>query len=250
MRMHELIIGDVHARPHAVEGLLRAVGAIDRRRRRSPDWWIVQVGDLLDRHASPALNLRTARLAQQTMDVVVAGNHELRMLGEASGRDGASLAALAAHGWPQAAAACGDWLITHAGVHPELARSLPAGASEAAVVINDRWNRRGRRRREDPLFNAVGGRRGGPERFGGIMWLHVDEWPEEAEAPWGQIIGHVPQPEPRLLRGRRWAIDVGASDDRLAAVVRSSASGPWHPVTYDARRDRLVGDGVALPAAA
>lgn len=251
MKTFEVVIGDVHARPHAVEALLLALGAVDRQGRRRDGWWIVQLGDLLDRRASPAVNLQTARLAQQTVDVVLAGNHEFRMLGEASGRDGAALAALATHGWPQAAAACGDWLVTHAGVHPELARSLPADAGEAAVVINDRWNRRSPGRAGDVLFDSVGARRGGPDPFGGIMWLHSDEWPAGTRAPWGQITGHVPQPQPRQLPGRRWAVDVSARGDRLAAVVRTAGSEDWQAVVVDAKRRAVIARGpFAAPAAA
>ncbi|MEA2171013.1 MAG: hypothetical protein QOF76_4313 [Solirubrobacteraceae bacterium] len=229
---HELVIGDVHARPHAVQGLLRELGAIDRRGRRRDGWWIVQVGDLLDRHASRSTNLQTARLAVQTMDVVLCGNHELRMLG--SRRDRAALAVLAERGWPLAATTCGDWLVTHAGVHPSFARSLPRDAADAAAAINRLWATR----RKDKLFHAVGRRRDGRDPFGGITELHVDEWPAGGRTPWGQIAGHVPMREPRLLKGRRWAIDTG-SGDRLGAVVRVAGSLAWEPVLFDAGRGAL-----------
>jgi hypothetical protein len=230
----ELVIGDVHARAEALEALRQALGAVEGRGRRHRGWWIVQVGDLLDRRAKPAANLATAQVAQETVDVVLAGNHEARMLREASSRHGAALAALATYGWPQAAAACGDWLVTHAGVHPELADILPPRALECAQAINDRWNRAARWRCEDPLFGSVGRARGGDAPHGGILWMDSKEWPRGARTPWDQIIGHVPQRKPRLLPGRRWAIDLGGRRGRLAAVVRQSGDKRWRPVVVDA----------------
>ena len=119
--MVEIVIGDVHARVGALRTLLRAVGAVDEAGRRNRGCWVVQIGDLLDRHATAEANLATARVAARTVDLVLAGNHELQMLNEPASVGGAALATLAARGWPHAASACGDWLVTHAGVHPALA---------------------------------------------------------------------------------------------------------------------------------
>jgi hypothetical protein len=238
LRANELIVGDVHARPHVLAGLLRAVGAVDKRNRRVRGWSLVQLGDLLDAGASAARNVQTARLALQTLDLVLAGNHELRMFGARSSAHGAALATLATRGWPQAATACDDWLVTHAGVHPELAAALPADAASAALTLNDRWNRAGRERHEDPWFADRGPRRGGDAPFGGIMWLHTDEWPVGATTAWGQVTGHVPQPEPRLLDGRRWLIDVHSGGERVGALLRADG-GEWTPVVYDGRRRAL-----------
>lgn len=249
MRSRELIIGDLHARPYALEALMRAVGAIDERGRRTPGWWVVQVGDLLDRRASPQANLATARIAHRMIDVVLAGNHERSMLADRGGPHGAALGALAVHGWPQAAAACGEWLVTHAGVHPKLAAGLPPRAGDAAVEVNDRWNRRGRDRDDDPLLTWVGRCRGGQDPFGGIFWLHTAEWPRDETTPWGQIAGHVPQRKPRLLPGRRWAIDVVRRGDRLGGVVRVRGVDRWQPVVVSAtRRSVRTGDRVAAHA--
>jgi Transposase, Mutator family/Calcineurin-like phosphoesterase len=120
----EIVIGDVHARPVALWSLLLSVGVVGRDGRRERSWSVVQLGDLLDRHASVEANLQTALLAAEAVDVVLAGNHESRMLAEPGSPHGQSLAALAAQGWPHAAAACGDWLVTHAGVHPKVAGGL------------------------------------------------------------------------------------------------------------------------------
>jgi hypothetical protein len=68
--------------------------------------------------------------------------------------------------------------------------------------------------------------------------MHCNEWPKERTTPWGQIAGHVPQAEPRLLSGPRWAIDIKPAD-RLAAVVRVDGERRWRPVVVKARaRDR------------
>ena len=228
--MIEVVIGDVHARAGALRALLQGVGALDSRGRRQAGFWVVQVGDLLDRRASPEANLRTARLAADALDIVLVGNHELRMLACGDRRHGAALATLTARGWPLAAAALGDWLVSHAGVHPDFACLLPPDAGECAAEINDRWHRRPPVGPGDPLFDWVGPGRRGCAPHGGIVWLAAKEWPRGGYAPWGQISGHAPQRAPRLLEGRRWAIDVGASGDRLAALVRRPGRGRWRPV--------------------
>jgi hypothetical protein len=233
----EIVIGDVHASTAALHALLRATGAVDAGGRRHRGCWVVQLGDLLDRHATDEENLRTARLAAAAIDVVLAGNHELKMLNESASAGGAALATLAARGWPRAAFACGEWLVTHAGVHPVLARDLPANASECATEINDRWHRRAPGEPADPLFDWRGPARGGDAPCGGIFWTHPVEWRAAPQMPWGQVTGHVPQPEPCLLPGRRWAIDV-CGRRRLAAVVRPSRRNRWHAVMVHVRRGR------------
>lgn len=79
------------------------------------------------------------------------------------------------------------------------------------------------------LFDWVGPARGGDAPHGGIFWTHPVEWGAGLESPWGQIVRHAPQPEPRLLPGWRWAIELGARDGRVAALVRSSARQRWRP---------------------
>ncbi len=235
----EIVIGDVHARRAMLAGLLQELGVIGDDGRRRERAWIVQLGDLLDKHADPEDNLETARLAASTVDVVLAGNHEAELLD--GGAHGPALAMLATRGWPHAAHALGDWLITHAGVHPGLASGLPAAAGECAAEINDRWHRRAR----DPLFDWVGPERGGRDPHGGLFRLQAGEWPRGVVSPWPQISGHVPQDEPRQLGPRRWAIDVGGRGGRLAALVRARRDAPWRPVVAQVRRRRR-----ALAAAA
>jgi Calcineurin-like phosphoesterase len=230
----EIVIGDVHARAGALESLLCAAGVLDRRGRRCRGWSVVQLGDLLDRHAASEANLDTARLAGEAVDIVLAGNHESRLLADAASPHGHALATLAAHGWPHAAAAFGDWLVTHAGVHPEFARDLPPRARECAEEINHRWHSR-TCGRGDPLFHAVGPSRGGPAAFGGILWLHADECPLNAATPWGQITGHVPQREPTLRPRSWWAIDLGGRRGRLAALVRIGGEQRWRPIVVRER---------------
>lgn len=233
-RSIDVVIGDVHGRVDALHSLLREIGVIDARGRRRGNSWVVQVGDLLDRKADPEANLETAQLAASALDVVLVGNHECRMLADPESEHGAALATLASQGWPHAAAASDGWLITHAGVHPDFAATLPADVVSCAAEINHRWHQDAKRRARDPLFAAVGPARDGPDPCGGILWAHRDEWPDDQATPWGQIAGHVPQREPRLLPGPRWAIDVKAPD-RLAALVRREGESRWRPVVVKAR---------------
>jgi len=231
--MLEVVIGDVHARADLLRAVLGSFGVLDSRGRRREDAWVVQVGDLLDRRASLSENLAAASLAADTIDVVLAGNHEARMLD--AGAHGPALALLATRGWPHAAAASGGWLITHAGVHPGLGAGLPADVSECVAEINDRWWRE----RGDPLFDWIGPARDGDAPHGGLLWLGAGEWPRDLGSPWPQISGHVPQREPRLLAPGRWSIDVGRRD-RLAALVRCDG-GAWRPVMSSApSRARLA----------
>jgi Calcineurin-like phosphoesterase len=230
--MLEVVIGDVHARAEALRELLEAVGVLDARGRRRERAWVVQVGDLLDRHADPEANLATAKLAAASVDLVLAGNHEARLMQSAAPEQHAAIATLATRGWPHAAAAAGDWLITHAGIHPQLAATLPARADECAAEIDDRWHCR---RQGDPLFDWIGPSREGAAPFGGIYWLGANEWPVNGgETPWPQISGHVPQRMPRQLTPRRWAIDVGGRGGRLAALVRPHPEARWRPVVVGA----------------
>jgi hypothetical protein len=244
-RAIDVVIGDVHGRTDALYSLLREIGVIDSSGRRRRAGWIVQVGDLLDRRAAPDANLETAQLAADVLDVVLVGNHEWRLLADSDGDHGAALATLAAQGWPDAACAIDGWLITHAGVHPGFAGELPADADDCAAEVNHRWHRDRHQSARDPLFTWVGPERGGPDPFGGIFWMHSDEWPNDQTTPWGQIAGHVPQREPRLLPGPRWAIDIRSGrTERLAALVRAQGERNWHPVVAKARpgayRDRRV----------
>jgi hypothetical protein len=240
----EIVVGDVHARSDALRALLGELGVIDSTGRRRKGFWVVQVGDLLDRRATPEANMRTARVAVSALDVVLAGNHEVEMLTERGSPHGAALAMLGTRGWPHAAAELGGWLVTHAGIHPDLAHGLPRGAEDCVAEINDHWHRRSPADIAHPLFDWVGPRRGGISPYGGLFWSANDEWPPHRHTPWGQICGHVPQARPRLLPGPRWMIDLGASGPRLAALARHESAKRWTPVTSRAsatasRRPRL-----------
>lgn len=239
--MIEVVVGDVHARAGVLRALLGAIGALDSRGRRRRGYWIVQVGDLLDRRASPEDNLEAARVAAGSLDVVLAGNHEVELLAESGSAHGAALSTLSSQGWPHAAAALGGWLVTHAGVHPELTHGLPHRAEDCVLEINDRWHRRSRDASGDPLFDWVGPAKGGLAPYGGLFWRADSEWTPQGRTPWGQICGHAPQARPRLLPGPRWLIDVGGSGSRLAALVRSDPSAPWSPWVV-----RLTRHGVSV----
>jgi len=222
----EVVLGDVHAREHVLAGMLGALGVLDAGAQRRRDFWLVQVGDLLDRRASADANLRTARLAAEALDVVIAGNHEAQMLADRGSTHAAALTTLGTRGWPHAAAEIGGWLVTHAGVHPELSHGLPRRAGPCAAEINDQWHRRAPRGAWHPLFDWVGPERGGTAPYGGVFWGNPSEWPPRARTPWSQICGHMPQPRPRLLAGPRWLIDVGSHGTRLGALARRHVTEP------------------------
>ena len=230
MDVTEIVVGDVHARADVLRALLGALGVLDSRGRRCDGFWVVQVGDLLDRRATPEANMRTARLAVDAVDVVLAGNHEVRMLAERQPRQWGALAALGSCGWPLAAAELGGWIVTHAGIHPELTHGLPRRAEDCAAEINHHWHERSGSQLIHPLFDWVGPGRRGVSPYGGLFWSAESEWPPHTRTPWGQICGHVPRRRPRLLPGPRWLIDVGSGGSRLAALVRGGGSERWSPV--------------------
>jgi len=234
MGVIEVVIGDVHARAGVLRALLDALGVLDSRGQRRDGFWIVQVGDLLDRRARPGTNLRTARLAADTLDIVLAGNHEVAMLADRASPHGPALATLASRGWPYAAAEVGGWLVTHAGIHPELTHGLPRSPDECVAEINDRWHRRSPADVRDPLFDWVGPARGGVSPYGGLFSRAASEWPPGSRTPWGQICGHLPQERPRLVAGPLWLIDVGGEDTQLAALVRRrGAHSKWSAFVVD-----------------
>lgn len=241
MDVTEIVVGDVHARPEVLRALLGALGVVDSRGRRREGFWVVQVGDLLDRRATAEANMSTARLATDALDVVLAGNHEARMLAERQPRHPAALAALGTCGWPLAAAELGGWIVTHAGIHPELTHGLPRRAEDCVAEINHHWHQRSRTQLVHPLFDWVGPGRHGVSPYGGLFWSAESEWPPHLRTPWGQICGHLPQARPRLLPGPRWLIDVGSSGSRLAALVRRDGAERWSPVVI-----RVSSSGITL----
>ena len=82
---------------------------------------------------------------------------------------------LATRSWPHAAACCGDWLVTHAGVHPSLRCAAAAGGR---VRRGDQRSlaspRAGGLRRSTVRLDRAGPRRHAPH--GGIFWTHPVEW--------------------------------------------------------------------------
>ena len=101
-----------------------------------------------------------------------------------------------------------DWLISHAGIHPEFwpKADFPKAALEELKmewegVIGNLFENE-----DHPLLEA-GPARGGQQKVGGPLWL---DWEQEFidELPYRQIVAHSAGPEPRQ-RGRSWCIDCG-----------------------------------------
>ena len=101
-----------------------------------------------------------------------------------------------------------DWLISHAGIHPEF---WPDAATPEDALSQLQFEWEGVignlfENEDHPLLEA-GQARGGQQTVGGPVWL---DWDNEFvdELPYRQIVGHSAGPKPRQ-KGRSWCIDCG-----------------------------------------
>lgn len=256
-----VVIGDIHSDLESLLALLRHVGAVDASGARTPGFFLVCVGDLLHLgHDSRADDRAVAEYCRGLFDVLLCGNHELLLAyGLEAGRFAAChhstfpetqhiLRGWARRGQLQPACAVDDWLVTHAGVHPEWMRTLPAGktAAQLARIINRRWASRLSSKVTDPLFDSVGPLRGGARAPGGLFWCdhreHLTCAPGADPVP--QIYGHTPQADgPQHDPDRRlWCVDVGAAlSGRACGLVKHGAGGDWEPVDIRTRPSRIPG---------
>jgi hypothetical protein len=279
--------------------LLGTLGAVTGAGERQPGWALISVGDLV--HGGVATTEATDDLAclalgLRLFDVLLLGNHELPFAypaagfphfvgqGNPDGPLGRALAAAAAQGRYVPALAYGDWLLSHAGLTPEMLRSLlpalglvpapgltrpaadeadhgstragaprlspeewpplPSAAQLAATVatlLGTRFAARVTGGGEDPLFDAIGYRRGGFTPTGGIFWADFAElcrrrrWgrrPVQLIAPLRQIVGHTPQQQgPACWKGEAWCVDGGAAlSGKVVALVTEDGGAVWTPV--------------------
>ncbi len=234
------VIGDVHGSLEGLHeilehgGLISADGRWSGRRAR-----LVQCGDMVDRgpHSQECLDLllrlrREARRAGGCVDLLV-GNHELALAcGDYSISDipdpealGTQLAKLIRMGRLQAARAYRQYLMTHAGINPELMRQLVSelrrkSSQRVTVAALARYLNQELKSaflKDDfthPMFH-VGQSRGGSHRSGGIFWADFEfEHDTIARHPevW-QVFGHTPPNGGEPFRvspdARRVNIDVG-----------------------------------------
>lgn len=148
-----------------------------------------------------------------------------------------------------AALAIDGWLLTHAGVAPQLAKIMPAdtvkaGVEAVAVWLNQEFEKQlqiavpgimsDARYGHGPLFK-IAVCRGGQDQYGGIFWF--DESGEQSQpAPvWPQIFGHTPVSNPQ--RGKGWIIRDGKVVDGAPWINLNAEIGIW---VYDTKADEFV----------
>lgn len=133
----------------------------------------------------------------------------------------------------------GEWLYSHAGIHPTLFKDVPSleiDCQRAILAAKDYCMH--------SLFTAGYGR-GGPARYGGINWL---DWDCEFDPIPGlnQIVGHTKYRIPRFEAGensRNWCLDTnsayyGITDGDMLIVRRSDNHEPFFP--DDAAERQLI----------
>ncbi len=234
------VVGDVHGSLDGLRAILHHAGLIN-----GDDRWsgrrarVVQCGDVVDRgpRSEECLELllrlrREARRAGGCVDLLV-GNHELALArGDTSISDlpnpqtvGKELAKLIRLGRLQAARAYRHYLITHAGVNPDLMRRLISELRRKSqqrvtlAALARRLNQKLKAAFDNNDFSHsmfhVGPARGGDHPGGGIFWADFEfehdtvAWHPEV---W-QIFGHTPPNGGAPFRvspdARRVNIDVG-----------------------------------------
>lgn len=204
--MRALILGDVHHRTDLVDNVVRWAGADA----------VVLLGDYLTNwDDSPADVTKTARWLKERLHdpkvSVLLGNHDLGYLhGEFEGdvpymdlpgwtREKARAAAevLAPEDWAKARLfkRCGPWLLSHAGLCPELVYVIgdrPLVDSEEEAIAAAKLGE------EHPLL-ACGPEHQGPDPVSGPLWLR---WDKLKPTPGlHQIVGHTFDQRPRGIMG-------------------------------------------------
>lgn len=202
--MRIVIVGDVHGRKEPFLKVLKRAGAIDENGVRIEGVKVIQLGDLLDLGYMNA-EADFYEWAKPYIDVQCVGNHELPAFAP-------NAEAVAFNGWADrdrdaeilvkrdfregrfvAAAHVGDWLLTHAGLHPMFMQEGSRLANlDTAEQISEALNGMFINSPDHMIFNAIGAQRGGRALYGGIFWNDitdlVDSYQSFADVP--QICGH------------------------------------------------------------
>ena len=214
-----VIIGDVHGRLEPFMALLKKAGAIDEHGQRIEGVTVIQMGDILDLgYFNHEADFYTK--TRHLIDVQMIGNHEWPAFAPNSG-------AVQFNGWDDrdrdaeilvkrdfregrfvAAHHVGDWLLVHAGLHP--AMQAAAGLTGTAEDIANSLNELLLNDPSNTIFNAIGERRGGGAKFGGIFWNDITDL-NEAYANGGevkQVCGHSSYGETgEQVEDTLWMID-------------------------------------------
>lgn len=278
LRTHA-VFGDIHGDVDTTLKLFKHIGISTDPAQRAKDGVLtIQLGDLL--HLGD--NKPEAGAAKELLrmfDVVLMGNHEWPLFAPyppivafkgfwLHDKEAAEIVREAhKRGQFRAAYSVGDWLISHAGIHPFYLHKLFGDRELPAKYVADSLNWRmaryltfeygemhfnggnpdvGSYQKEAPddavLFDGISTKRGGFEQYGGIIWgewKHLKESYDVAlELP--QIVGHTIRKDarPELHLNQLWNIDVGGkyeSRQDLCALLSSDDGVSWHPW--------LIGDG-------
>lgn len=241
------VVADAHGNAGLVRGLLEQEGiieqqwtesgALDSARRTRKGAGVVQLGDLANCVAvstvedCEALDL----VSDGLIDVMLVGNHEHPYFGGPAfsgywpdGEVRRRLNRIHARGGLKAAHAADGILISHAGLTSYWLREFSAwdmNAEKIAELTNRTWS-------DDPralIFNAIGRRRGGWEREGGILWA---DWREPKPRHLRQLVGHTVGPDIRK-RGGATCIDLGAGKDSTRIAGAWIREGVIDVVTFE-----------------
>lgn len=272
--MKTAVIGDLHGNAKALDKLWEKIGfAHQPKERRKLGQQVIQLGDLVDNGKRTDRDAEFYEDTKELIDVQLFGNHCYYLVApyspvvvhsgsyrsEKACTDAIKADFAAGERWT-AAVAVGDWLVTHAGVHPFwLAKywkeeELPA--KYLADAINWRFARyikteygpfhfNGgqpdvtgymKQAPEDrDLFDAIPINRGGWDQFGGIFWGDWDALKESydvaEELP--QIVGHTPRGDhkPECHKGLLWNIDVEAKcSPHACALITEDEGITWEPI--------------------
>lgn len=204
-----VIVGDIHSNISIVRAFL------DYR----PEELHIALGDLVDHRSMIPLEkeMGCLELLFSSKANFLWGNHDLAYLPERPWRS---------YGWYgelafrdmfeehrsrfQAAYAVDGWLVTHAGIGSELAKTIPKEVKEGGTGVIAGWlNQEFQRQLATPipheptrrgygsLFNIPIGR-GGTCEYGGILWFDSEAEQSQPSPEVGpQIFAHTPAWEPR-----------------------------------------------------
>jgi len=188
--MKTVILSDMHNRRVAVEDLFSKIGLMAENGKRNLGFNVIALGDIVSLGYGE-VEAEFFEWVMPFVDTALVGNHEYPTVNNS--RD------VVFGGWGSrdvkctnlvhdsvndpdgkwfAAASVGEWLLTHAGLHPDYRRfvidPVEDVASEIANDINilfDEYRDNDFMMHEaKDLFDAISMSRGGYNRFGGIFW--------------------------------------------------------------------------------
>lgn len=211
--MRTLIIPDLHHRTDHADHWL----ATQRHDR------VVFLGDYFDDYGDDVNDARRTALwlrerMEKTADVFLLGNHdaaymfprspELFCPGFTAAKARGIGEILRPEHWQRFRLAHAEqgWLLSHAGFHPVWVREPTV---ERILKRCDQAMQKASRRVVDPILGA-GAERGGPQCYGGPLWMDWDSLVPIAGIH--QIVGHTPGGEVReklAPKSRNYCLDVG-----------------------------------------